>query len=111
MNVIGATQLANSEVRGSVKVVGDLNADNVNFKKGIAIESDKIMLNHSSVNGLVIVTSNQKTPYVQIQCGSDVKGPVMFDGKAGVVQVTGDSVLRGKIVNGSTEFVKRDCSE
>jgi len=111
MKVIGETRIANATVRGSVNVVGDLSASHVVFSKGIAIQSNNILLNHTTVDGLVIVTSPDKTPYVQIQCGSDVKGSVMFDGKAGVVQITGDSILRGKVVNGSTEFVKRDCSE
>lgn len=111
MTVMGSADLSASTVRGAVKVAGDLTADHVEFKKGVAVQSDKIMLNHSTVNGLLIITSEQKTPYVQLQCGTDVKGSVMFDGKAGVVQVTGDSIVRGKIVNGSTVFVKRDCSE
>lgn len=109
MNIKGSAQITDAEVRGAVNVIGDLTADNVTFKKGIAVESDKIMLNHTTVNGLVIVTSKNTTPYVQVQCGSDIKGSVMFEGKPGVVQVTQDSVLRGKIVNGSTIFVKRDC--
>jgi hypothetical protein len=110
MTILGAADISNSEVNGKVKVVGALNADHVKFKRGIAIESHNILLNHTVVNGTVIVTSKENTPYVQVQCSSVVKGSVFFDGKAGVVQVTGDSLVQGKIVNGSTEFVKRSCN-
>jgi hypothetical protein len=111
MTVLGATEISDSEVDGQVKISGDLSADHVQFKKGVAVDSSNILLNHTSVNGMLIVTSPDKTPYVQVQCGSVVKGAVMFDGKPGVVQVTGDSEVAGKIINGSTEFVKRSCSQ
>lgn len=109
MTVLGDAELSNSEVNGQAKIVGNLKADHVSFKKGLAVESDTIFLSHSVVGGTLIITSNQSTPYVQVQCSSAVKGSVLFDGKAGVVQVTGDSVVQGKIINGSTEFVKRSC--
>jgi cytoskeletal protein CcmA (bactofilin family) len=109
MTVLGDAELSDSEVNGEVKIVGNLKANQVNFKKGVAVESDKILLNHSVVNGTLIITSAQATPYVQLQCSSAVKGAVFFDGKAGIVQVTGDSAVQGKIINGSTEFVKRSC--
>lgn len=111
MTVLGATEISNSEVNGEVKISGDLSADHVQFKKGVAVDSSSVILNHTMVNGMLIVTSPDKTPYVQVQCSSGVKGSVMFDGKPGVVQVTGDSDVAGKIVNGSTEFVKRSCSQ
>lgn len=105
----GSAHLLESQVSGAVKVAGPLHADRVEFKKGIAIESNDIILNKTKVNGLVVITSSQKNPYLQLQCGSVITGSVLFDGKAGVVQVTGDSIVQGKVINGSMEFVKRDC--
>jgi cytoskeletal protein CcmA (bactofilin family) len=108
--VKGSTQLSDSQVSGSVNITGDLSADNVTFKQGIAVQSDNIILNRTKVNGLVTITSPDKIPYLQIQCGSEVTGSVLFDGKPGVVQITADdSVVRGKIINGSTMYVNKKC--
>lgn len=109
--VTGSTQLSWSQVSGTVKIVGALDADHVEFKQGIAVESDSINLDHTKINGLLTVTSSNSNPYVQVTCGSTITGSVFFDGKPGVVQVTGDSIVQGKVVNGSLEFVKRPCSQ
>lgn len=111
ITVLGGAELANANINGQAKIVGALNADNTVFKKGVAVESDQIILNHTVINGNLIVTSKDKTPYVQLQCSSVIKGFILFDGKAGILQVTGDSLAQGKIQNGSTEFVKRSCAE
>lgn len=108
--VQGSTQISNSQVSGSVNVTGNFNADHVEFKRGIAIQSDNIILNSTKVNGLVTISSPNKTPYLQIQCGSQVTGAVLFDGKPGIVQITAnDSVIKGKIVNGSSQYVEKKC--
>lgn len=107
--VEGNVDIKNSAVNGALNVTGSLMSDHVEYKKGIAVNSDQITLNNSKVNGLVTVTSTQKPPYLQVQCNSVVTGSVLFDGKAGVVQITGDSIVQGKVVNGSLEFVKRTC--
>ncbi|MBX3708291.1 MAG: hypothetical protein KIT56_04425 [Gammaproteobacteria bacterium] len=110
MLIEGSTDLKVSQVSGAVKIVGSLYADRVEFKKGVAVESHNIILNNSKINGLMTITSEQKNPYLQLQCGSIITGSVLFDGKAGVVQITGDSLLQGKVINGSMEFVKRKCN-
>lgn len=106
----GSVDLKNSLIKGSTNAAGYLHADHVEFKQGIAVTSNDIFLNSVKVNGMVTVTSQDKSPYLQLQCGSTITGAVLFDGKAGVVQVTGDSLVQGKVVNGAMEFVKRDCS-
>ncbi len=111
LKVLGATELSDSSISGEVNITGSLTADQVQFGKGVAVTSDKIILKHTIINGTLIVTSPDTTPYIQVQCGSVIKGSVLFFGKPGVVQVTGDSVVQGKIVNGATEFIKQDCNE
>ncbi len=110
MVIQGDVVLLNSAVTGTVNATGHVQADQVEFKKGVAIVGDNIILNNSKVNGLITITSSLNTPYLQLQCGSVVTGSVLFDGKAGVIQITGDSLVQGKIVNGSMEFVKRKCA-
>lgn len=105
----GPVEISNSQIAGSVKTAGEFSADHVEFKKGVAVTANNVVLNHSVVNGLMTITSNQKTPYLQVQCSSVITGAVLFDGKAGVVQITGESLVKGKVVNGAMEFVKRSC--
>lgn len=105
----GSIDLKNSLIKGSTNATGYLHADHVEFKRGVAVTSNDIFLNTVKVNGMVTVTSQDKSPYLQLQCGSTITGAVLFDGKAGVVQITGDSLVQGKVINGSMEFVKRDC--
>lgn len=105
----GPLNIKNSYIKGSVNVTGNFFADHVEFKQGLAIAADDIVLSNSKVNGLMTITSKENNPYLQVQCQSLITGSVLFDGKAGVVQVTGDSLVQGKVVNGSLEFVKRAC--
>lgn len=106
----GATDLKNSIVRGSSVITGSFHADHVEFKRGISVTGNDLVLSSTKVNGMVTVTSPDKSPYVQVQCGSTITGSILFDGKAGTVQITGDSLVQGKVLNGALEFVKRDCS-
>lgn len=106
----GSVDLKNSLIKGSTNATGALHTDHVEFKQGVAVTGNDIVMSTTKVNGMVTVTSQDKSPYLQLQCGSTITGAVLFDGKAGVVQITGDSLVQGKVVNGSMEFVKRDCS-
>lgn len=106
----GAATISDAQIDGYVNVTGEFSADHVKFKKGVAITSYDITFNHSTVGGLVTITSPDKTPYVQVQCSSVITGAILFDGKAGVVQLTGDSIVKGKVINGSMEFVERTCN-
>jgi cytoskeletal protein CcmA (bactofilin family) len=105
----GSATLSDARINSFVNVAGDFSADHVTFKKGVAITSHTIAFNHSTVGGLVTITSAEKTPYVQVQCSTVINGAILFDGKSGVVQITGDSIVKGKVVNGSMEFVERTC--
>jgi hypothetical protein len=109
MIIEGNVDIQNSQINGQVNVTGDFYANNVEFKKGVAVTGTDIVLNNSNVNSLMTITSTIKTPYLQVQCGSVISGSVLFSDKAGVVQITGDALVQGKVVNGSLEFVKRTC--
>jgi hypothetical protein len=109
VQIEGNVEIGNSQVNGDVNVVGSFFADHVAFNKSLAVTGTNIVLNHSKVNGLVIITSDNGTPYLQVQCETVIKGSILFDKKAGVVQITGDSFIQGKVSNGSLEFVKHTC--
>lgn len=107
--VEGNANLSHFFVGGITNVTGNFTADTGEFKNGIAIVGSDITLKDSKVNGMVTITSKDNQPYLRVICGSVITGAVLFDGKAGIVQITGDSLVQGKVVNGAMEFIKEDC--
>lgn len=110
MTVSGDTDIANSTVNGASDITGALHSDHTNFGKGINIQGEDVLLNHSVIKGSMTISSSNNTPYLKIQCSSAITGTVVFDGKPGVIQITGDSAVQGKVTNGAMEFVKKSCT-
>lgn len=110
MTVTGAVAITNSTVKGPVDIIGALHSGRTNFYKDIKVKTSDMMLDHSVVRGSVIISSSTNTPYLRLQCSSAITGTVTFDGKPGVIQITGDSAVQGKVTNGAMEFVKKKCS-
>lgn len=109
MSVEGAANISDSDVGGAVSISGDLNSNQVNFQKDLDVTGDNISLSHTTIRGSMTVHSKSKSPYVVMQCGTVIRGTVVFADKAGVIQITGDSIVAGKIKNGSMEFIKASC--
>jgi len=109
LQVQGAVELRNTLISQTTKITGTLTATNVEFKQGIAVESDSVILINTKVNGMVTITSPIHNPYLQVQCGTVITGAVLFDGKAGVIQQTGGTLI-GNISNGSKERIERQCA-
>jgi len=108
--VTGSADLQNSKIKGPATITGSLKATGVSFQQGLVITTDDILLTHSTVIGSVTVNSQTKKPYLKMECGSTISGSVTFGGMAGVIQITDDSIVQGKVINGSMEFVKKKCS-
>lgn len=108
--VNGSVTIYDSKVGGVMEVVGNLNSTNVAYKQGLVITGEHVLLNHSTVAGEVNIESSTKKPQLKMICGSIVAGSVTFVGLEGVVQVTGDSRVQGKIMNGTIEFIDDKCS-
>lgn len=108
----GAATLKNVTVKGLVSINGDLYADHSTFNQNVQATANTTTLNECSVKGSVIINvDNEHAPTVHIECGSLVNGDVEFKGKKpGLVQVTDDSFLKGKVINGTMEFVRQTCS-
>jgi hypothetical protein len=109
IQVEGTVNLSNAQVSGAVNVTGDFSADHVQFAQGVAVTGTQIILSNTKVNGLMTITSDKDSPTLQVLCNSTITGSVLFSGKAGVIQVTDNSSIQGKVVNGSMQFVKYDC--
>ena len=109
MSVEGAANISDSEVGGAVSITGNLTSNQVNFQKDVDVTADNISLSHTNIKGSLTIHSNSNSPYLVMQCGTVIRGTVVFADKAGVIQITGDSIVAGKIKNGSMEFIKADC--
>ncbi|MFZ2315224.1 MAG: hypothetical protein WAW86_06165 [Gammaproteobacteria bacterium] len=109
----GAANLKDSTIKGLADINGDLDANHVDFGHGLLVTANHIRLNASSVVGSIVVDiDNEHSPQVYLECGSTVSGNVEFKGKkAGLVQVTDDSLVKGKVINGTMEFVRKICDK
>ena len=110
MDITGAAEIENSTVKGTTAVRGYLAATKVDFQHGLTVTGNNVVLIGSTVEGPITITAQPDKPYLKIQCGSNVVGDVTFVGSAGVIQITDDSGLKGKIKNGQMEFVKQTCT-
>jgi hypothetical protein len=109
MNVAGAVEITDSIVKGPTQIIGVLDAKNVDFQQNITISSDSITLNHTTVRGSMTITSKTTKPYLRLYCSTTITGSVLFDEEAGIIEVSEESIVQGKVVNGSIEFVKQSC--
>lgn len=109
LNITGAADIIDSKVSDTVEVTGSLSAKGVEFAKGLTLTSDYIMLHKVKIRGSVTVNSSSNTPYMTMECGTTIRGDVTFTGKAGVIQITDDSVVQGKVNNGAMVFIKAKC--
>ncbi len=107
--VNGSVSIYNSQVTGDMEVVGSLKSTNVQYAKSLNITSNHVVFNNSTVAGEVKINSPTSVPQLKMMCGSIIAGSVTFEGQEGVVQVTGDSRVRGKIMNGIIEFIDDKC--
>lgn len=107
--VTGTVDIHDSLVNGEMVVTGNLDAFNTEFKKSISLNGNKLMLNKSIVRGEIKMNSQTTKPVLTMVCGAAVAGSVNFIGKEGLVQVTGDSMVKGKVLNGTLEFLDEPC--
>jgi hypothetical protein len=109
MDITGTADIQNSTVKGPTIVTGYLTATKVDFQKGLTVTGNEVLLSGSTVKGPITITSQPDKPYLKVQCGASITGDVTFVGTEGVIQITDDSGLAGKIKNGQMEFVKKSC--
>ena len=109
MNITGSVDIEASMVTGPVEVTGAFKAQDVKFQKDLSLTAHDMLLRHSTVDGSITVHSSTSKPYLKIECGTAINGSVIFSGMPGVVQITNDSLIRGKLENGEFEFVQKKC--
>lgn len=105
MKVVGVANLTHSKVKANVQVTGLLNARHGFFSGDVLIASDRAVLSASQVQGSITVQAKHAHPVIELYCGTRVTGGITFVGLAGVVKKSADSVIQGKVVNGTLETV------
>lgn len=109
MTVVGSAELDNCVVKGIVSMAGSFQATNVRFEKGVEVKAAYLRLNHSRIKGNLVMQSDNKKPMLSLECGTMIDGDLIFIGKAGTVQITDDSLIKGTLKNGDMEFIKSHC--
>lgn len=109
MQVKGVVQLQDTTIKHDASIMGYLTSQNSHFEHGLSIATDKVSLSSSTVTGMLEINSTSKQPVVELYCHSTIAGSVSFGEQAGVVQMTSDSLINGKVNNGTIEIVKRAC--
>lgn len=109
LDVTGTVEIENSNVVGEAHVTGLLSSTKTKFEKGLAVTGDHVELNHSTINGTLTISSSSEKPLLDMSCDSWVTGSVIFSGSKGVVKITDDSMVKGKLENAEFEFVKKIC--
>lgn len=111
VNVVGSVSLEKSMVKGRVVIVGPFSAQQTDFVGDMDMTSNEAVLSQTKVRGSIVLHSSQTEPHLKLQCGTIVTGSVTFADKPGIVEVTDDSIVQGKVVNGDIAFVKMQCPQ
>lgn len=53
-------------------------------------------------------TKNEIQPVIEMRCGTDITGDITFVGLSGIVKKTPDSIIGGKVINGTVEVLNTD---
>src|SRR5947207_3072117 len=80
LQVTGTADLQDMQVAEAVEITGYLQAYDSHFYKGLTIQADNALLNHTIVGGDVEMNSSATKPYFRVQCGSSVNGNITFGG-------------------------------
>jgi|GEM_PF-2511557 len=112
LNTTGKTELINSRVRGKTKSAGVLVAKRSIFDSSVKLAGDNAIFSNTQLNSDLIVESKDKTPTIEMICGSTVKGQISFEGEPGIVKTEQTSKAKFKIKNGRLEKITEvTCSD
>lgn len=84
-----------------VKVSGYLNAGHTHVNGNVVITAEKTVFMGSHVNGSITIKSSSKAPEIALQCKTVINGDITFVGQSGMVRKSIDSIINGKVVNGT----------
>lgn len=96
----GVCELKNTIISGILSLKGLLRAENSTFNT-IEASTTALTLKNSVVENIIIQASEVTPQYVYLKNNSCVHGNVIFKGGDGIVMVTPDSKVHGKIIGGT----------
>lgn len=112
VDVKGMARMTGSNVAGNTTIAGVLAADHSKFAGDLLITSGKALFSASLIKGSITMESLHRTPMLELRCGTKVTGDVIFKGMSGVIKKSADSIVSGKVTNGTIEALADDgkCS-
>lgn len=110
LQVTGSAEVHDTQIAAAVEITGYLQSYGSHFYTTLTVEGDQLFLDHTIIGGDVTMTSNVNKPIITLQCNSSITGNVTFGGVAGVLQVSDDSAMQGKVNNGTLEFIRPKCN-
>ena len=99
MRVLGELCLRDSLVKGQGKIYGFLNTQGSKFQKTIEVIGDNLRADSCEFEDIIMEAYGQ-TAAINLGNKTVVKGNVVFKGSPGLVTLTGQSKILGKIING-----------
>jgi len=105
LKIAGKAELINSRMMGQTKIAGVLVAKHSVFEETVSIAAEKAIFSDSKLDKTLIIESKDKTPIVELICGTLVKGDIIFKGKSGIVKTEQPSKINFKVKNGKVESV------
>lgn len=109
VNIIGTVEINDAVINGDTEITGSLNANKTSFDKNIKLTATYAQFKASTVKGAIIMYSGKNKPIITVVCGTKILGSVTFANESGVVRMSPDSIIEGKLVNGTIETIKFDC--
>ena len=100
LKVYGEAMINHGVINGKSEIAGVLTCQNTSFKQPLEISTDYIRAEKSSFNDIIIKTESPNGIFYMLGKTS-VSGNVVFQGAPGKVVVSTDSVIKGKIINGT----------
>lgn len=85
----------------NIKNTSPLTINHAHAKSNMQISSEKTIFSGSQVEGSIIVKTTGKAPEIALQCKTVITGDVTFVGQPGMVRKSIDSVIKGKVNNGT----------
>lgn len=107
VQVSGVAHMHHALVNSNSSVKGPLDADHSNFNGNLTITGDKAVLSASNVKGQVTIISKKKAT-LELRCGSNIAGTIVFQGSVGVVKKTASSNISGNVTNGTIELISSE---
>ena len=100
LKVYGEAMINRGVVSGKGIIAGVLTCQDTAFKQSLEISTDYLRAEKSSFNDIIVKTDSSNG-LVYMLGKTNVAGNIVFQGAPGKVVVSADSVIKGKIINGT----------